>query len=63
MPQRAERTEDGRDRLKPPDGVVLRPPVTIDDLKAGTENDPEGAEEFVALIRTLRNEDSRSAAR
>jgi hypothetical protein len=31
----------------------------MQDLKANTEIDPEGAEEFVALIRTLRSEGSR----
>ena len=30
------------------------------DLKKDTEHDPEGAEEFVALIRALRQSDSRS---
>jgi hypothetical protein len=36
------------------------PPVSVDDLKKDTEHDPEGAEEFVALIRALRQSDSRS---
>jgi hypothetical protein len=45
----------------PPD-VVLGPPAGIDDLKADTENDPEGAEEFVALIRALRREGPRATA-
>jgi hypothetical protein len=31
----------------------------MDDLTTGTEYDPEGAEEFVALIRALRTEGSR----
>jgi hypothetical protein len=43
-----------------PKGFVLLPPVTADDLKKDTEHDPEGAEEFVALIRALRRSDSRS---
>jgi hypothetical protein len=30
-----------------------------EDLKRDTEYDPEGAEEFVALIRALRKESSR----
>jgi hypothetical protein len=42
-----------------PLGVVLRPPVSLDDLKADTELDPEGAEEFAILIRALRNEGPR----
>ena len=37
-----------------PPGVVLGSPASIEDLRADTENDPKGAEEFVALIRTLR---------
>jgi hypothetical protein len=43
-----------------PAGVVLKPPVSIEDLKTDTEYDPKGAEEFVALIRALRSEGSRS---
>jgi hypothetical protein len=31
----------------------------MQDLKTDTENDPDGAEEFVALIRALRDEGSR----
>ncbi len=45
-----------------PSDVVLRPPVTLDDLRADTEYDPEGADEFVALIRALRQEGSRPIA-
>jgi len=45
-----------------PAGVVLKPPVSIEDLKTETENDREGAEEFVASIRALRKESSRPAA-
>ena len=43
-------------------GVVLKPPVSLDELKTDTEDDPEGAEEFVALIRALRKEGSRPVA-
>jgi hypothetical protein len=39
--------------------VVLKPPVTLEDLTADTEDDPQGAEEFVALIRELRDQRSR----
>ncbi len=60
MPQQTEGTEAGGVQLRP--GVVLKPPVTLEDLKADTENDPNGAEEFVALIRALRNERSRPVA-
>ena len=37
----------------------MGPPVSVEDLKTDTEYDPEGAEEFVALIRALRKEGSR----
>jgi hypothetical protein len=59
MPRKTqqEHTEDGQ--LRSPVGVVLRPPVSIENLKTDTENDPEGAEEFVALIRDLRSAGSR----
>ena len=59
MPQRTEGTEAGGDQVRLPAGLVLKPAVTLEDLKADTEYDPEGAEEFVALIRALRNERSR----
>jgi hypothetical protein len=59
MPQRADRMETGGDELRLPAGIVLKPPVTVEDLKADTEYDPEGAEEFVALIQALRKERSR----
>jgi hypothetical protein len=42
-----------------PAGVVLRPPVSVEDLKTDIEHDPEGAEEFVASVRALRKEGSR----
>ena len=59
MPQRTEGTETGGDQVRLPSGVVLKPPVTVEDLRTDTEYDPEGAEEFVALIRALREKDSR----
>ena len=59
MAQRADKAETRRDQVRLPAGVVLKPPVSLDDLKTDTEYDPEGAEEFVALIRALRKEDSR----
>ena len=59
MPQRADKTETGANQVRLPAGLVLKPPVTIEDLKTDTEYDPEGAEEFVALIRALRKEGSR----
>jgi len=62
MPQRADKMETEGDQVRLPSGVVLKPPVTLEDLKADTEYDPEGAEEFVALIQALRNERSRPNA-
>ena len=47
-------TEAKGDQARLPPGVVLRPPVSLEDLKTDIEHDPEGADEFVALIRTLR---------
>ena len=54
-----ERTRTGGDRVRLPASIVLKPPVGAEDLKTDTENDPEGAEEFVAMIRALRKEGSR----
>jgi hypothetical protein len=59
MAQRADKVETGEDKIRLPTGVVLKPAVTLDDLKTDTECDPEGAEEFVAFIRALRKEGSR----
>lgn len=56
MADRNDKNETGRNQARLPAGVVLRPPVSLDDLKADTEYDPQDAEEFVALIRALRNE-------
>jgi hypothetical protein len=38
-----------------PPGLVLLPPVSLEDLKKDTEQDPEGAAAFVALIRRMRD--------
>ena len=59
MPQKTEGTKTGGDQVQLPAGVVLKPPVSMEDLKTDSEHDPEGAEEFVALIRALRKEGSR----
>ena len=56
MPQRVDKMEAGGHQVRLPAGVILKPPVTVEDLTADTEHDPEGAEEFVALIQALRNE-------
>ena len=60
MQQETESTEMAARRVRLPKGVVLLPPASMEDLKKDTEHDPEGAEEFVALIRALRQSDSRS---
>ena len=62
MANRTDKAETGGDQVRLPAGVVLKPPVSLDDLKTDTEYDPEGAEEFVALIRALRKEGSRPVA-
>ena len=59
MAQRADKMETGANQVRLPAGVVLKPPVTLENLKRDTEYDPEGAEEFVALIWALRKESSR----
>src|SRR5208283_1834570 len=50
MPQRADKAETEWDQVRLPAGVVLKPPVSLEDLKSDTEYDPEGAEELVTLI-------------
>ena len=62
MSQEANGAESERDRVRVRAIVVLKPPVSAEDLKTDTEYDPEGAEEFVALIRALRKEGSRPVA-
>jgi len=59
MPKRTERGTAGGEEVRLPAGIVLKPPIGVDDLKTVTEEDPEGAEEFVALIRALRKESPR----
>lgn len=56
MANRTDKAATGGGQIRLPAGVVLKPPVSLDELKADTEYDPEGAEEFVALIRALRKE-------
>ena len=57
MSRRTESAETGGEHRRLPAGVVLKPAVTAEELKKDTEYDPDGAEEFVAMIRALRNED------
>jgi hypothetical protein len=59
MPRKTQGTETGGDCVRLPRGSVLKPPVSLDDLRTGIEHDPEGAEDFIALIRALRKEGSR----
>jgi hypothetical protein len=58
MSQRPWGTETGQGQSRLLSGIVLKPPVTLEDLKRDIEHDPEGADEFVALIRTLRKKGS-----
>jgi hypothetical protein len=60
MSQRTEGTETDGDQVHLPTGIVLRPAVSVDELRTDIENDPDGAEEFVTLIRALRHEGTRS---
>ena len=62
MPRKTEQEQAGGGQLRLPAGIALRPPVSAEDLKADTEYDPEGAEEFGALIRALRRAESRPLA-
>jgi hypothetical protein len=62
MSQRADNTETSGNEVRLPAGVILKPPVSIDELRADTEYDPEGAEEFISLIQALRNEGHRPIA-
>lgn len=59
MPQETESTDTAAGRVRLPRGVVLLPPVSADDLTTDIEHDPEGAAEFVALVRALRQPLSR----
>jgi len=61
MERRTKVTETGGDEVRLPAGVVLTPPVSAEALQADTEYDPEGAEEFVALIRAFRKEGPQTA--
>ncbi len=62
MANRTDNAETGGHQVRLPAGVILKPPVSLDEVKTDTEHDPEGAEEFVALIRALRKEGSRRVA-
>jgi hypothetical protein len=51
---KADRTKAGGDAVRLPAGIVLKPAVTLEELKSDTDFDPDGADEFVALIRAVR---------
>lgn len=59
MSRETEPSNARKDEPHLPGGVVLKRPVSLEDLKSNTEYDPEGAEEFVTMIRTLRREGAR----
>jgi hypothetical protein len=58
MLEETEETQTRGDRVRLPAGVILKPPVSMEELTTGTECDPEGAAEFVALIRAFRTQGS-----
>jgi hypothetical protein len=62
MARQTDRSETWGATGRLPVGVTLKRPVSLDDLKTDTEHDPEGAEEFVALIRAARKGISQSNA-
>ncbi len=61
MPRKIEGAEADGEQIRLPAGLALKPPISAADLREDTEYDPEGAEEFVALIRALRQEALRPA--
>jgi hypothetical protein len=60
MARETKTTKSGGTRTTLPAGVMMKPPVSLEELRTGIENDPKGAEEFAALIRTLRREAPRT---
>jgi hypothetical protein len=54
MPLETRNAERGAGQVRLPKGVVLLPPVSLEDLKKDIGQDPRDAEEFVAFIRALR---------
>jgi len=62
MAQQTDQSETWGDKGQLPARVTLKRPVSPGDLKTDTEYDPEGAEEFVALIRAARKGISQSNA-
>ena len=59
MARRADKAETGGSQKRLPAGVVLKPALSLDDLRTDTGYEPEGTEEFVDLIHALRKEGSR----
>jgi len=60
MPRKSQAKKTDWDHSRKAEKIELKPLVSAEDLKADTEHDPEGAEEFVALVRELRKSDLRS---
>jgi len=46
--------QSSSDKLASEKKLVLKPPVDREDLLRYTENDPEGASEFLELLREFR---------
>ena len=59
MPNKPDQSTEHEHQVPNHSAVVFKSALTAAELKAGTEYDPDGAEEFVALIRALRKEGSR----
>ena len=59
MSRTTEPKNTGGGQVRLPAGIVLKPPVSVEELRTYTEEDPAGADEFVALIRALRKEQPR----
>ena len=53
MPDETKPKSDS-DEIRLRAGTVLQPPVTLEDLRRDRVHDPEGAGEFIALIREGR---------
>lgn len=58
--QAAESIETSANPAMLRNGLVLLPPVSLDDLRKDIEHDPAGVDEFVALMRSLRQPNARA---
>ena len=59
MPNKRDQSAEHEHQVPNQSGVVFKPALTAAELRADTEYDPDGAEEFGALIRAPRKEGSR----